>query len=97
MTKENTGSVPRPKKNDPNNYALFPFELLVEFPEVFDHCVEQTLWNTTSEREMRCPVTPVEEMKRKEGVYSHENQSGCDLRDGIQENVWSHHPICSKG
>ena len=32
-------------------------ELAQEFPEVFDHCSEQTFWNTTREGEMRRPRT----------------------------------------
>ena len=43
-------------------------ELAQEFPEDFDHCVEQTLWNTTREGEMRRPLTQEEEMQRKKGI-----------------------------
>ena len=43
-------------------------ELTQKNPEVFDHCAEQTMWNTTREKEMTCPLTPAEEDKRREGV-----------------------------
>ena len=43
-------------------------ELPQEFPEVFDHCTDQTLGITAREREMRRPLTPVEEVQRKKGV-----------------------------
>ena len=43
-------------------------ELTQKFVEVFDHCAEQTLWNTTREKEMTLLLTPVEEDKRREGV-----------------------------
>jgi hypothetical protein len=50
-------------------------ELTEEFPEVFDHCVEQTLWNTARETEMTRRLTPAEEKKRREGV-PHEKIAG---------------------
>ena len=39
-----------------------------EFPEVFNQCEEQPRWNTVRDAEMKCSLTPVEEMKRKSGV-----------------------------
>ena len=51
-------------------------ELDQEYPEIFDHCVEKTLWNTTREREMRRPLTQVGvicllEFKRMSDVTNH--------------------------
>ncbi len=43
-------------------------ELDQEFPVVFDQCVEQTLWNTARDTELRRPLTQVEEMWRKTGI-----------------------------
>ena len=54
-----------------------------EFPKVFDHCMEQTLWNTVREREMRRPLTQVEEVRRKEGV---------PLEQIPQDRLWSKRP-----
>ena len=51
-------------------------ELAQEFPEVFDHCTEQTRWNTAREKEMTRLLTPVEEMKRREGVPHKEDPAG---------------------
>ena len=39
-----------------------------EFPEVFDHCAEQTLWNTGRDKELRRPLTQVEKIRRKKGI-----------------------------
>ena len=57
-------------------------ELAQEFAEVFDHCAEQTLWNTAREKEMARSLTPAEEMRRR--------------KDGIQAHVRRHQPICSR-
>ena len=43
-------------------------ELAQENPEVFDHCSDQTFWNTSREREMGRPLTQEEEVQRKKGV-----------------------------
>ena len=58
-------------------------ELAQEFPNVFDHYVEQTLWNTAREREMSRPLIPAKEMKRKEGV-PHEQIA--------QDRLWNKRP-----
>ncbi len=58
-------------------------ELAQEFPEVFDHCAEQTLWNTVKETEMTRPLTQVEEKKRREGV-PHEKIA--------QDRLWNKRP-----
>jgi hypothetical protein len=41
-------------------------ELAQDFPEVFDQCAEQTLWNAARDTELRRPLTQAEEMRRKE-------------------------------
>ena len=43
-------------------------ELAQDFPEVFNQCVEQTLWNAARDTELRRPLTQVEEMRRKKGI-----------------------------
>ena len=43
-------------------------ELAQEFPEVFDLCAEQKLWNTARDTEMRRPLTQAEERRRKSGI-----------------------------
>ena len=58
-------------------------ELAQEYPEVFDHYTEQTIWNTTREREMGRPLTQTEEMQRKKGV-SHEQIT--------QNQLWNKRP-----
>ena len=58
-------------------------ELAQEFPEVFDHCAEQTLWSTAKETEMTRPLTPAEEMKRREEV-PHEKIA--------QDRLWNKRP-----
>ena len=39
-----------------------------EFPEVFDQCAEQSLWNAARDTELRRPSTQAEEMRRKKGI-----------------------------
>ena len=43
-------------------------ELAQEFPEVYDQCAEQMLWNATRDTELRRPLTQAEEMRRKKGI-----------------------------
>ena len=43
-------------------------ELEQEFPEVFDHCTEQTLWNTARDTELRRPLTQSEEIRGQKGI-----------------------------
>ncbi len=43
-------------------------ELDQEFPEVFDHWLEQTLWNEARDTELRRPLTQSEEMRRQKGI-----------------------------
>ena len=54
-----------------------------EFPDVFDLCAEQTLWNAAREREMGCPLTQEEEMQREKGI-SHEQIT--------QDRLWNKRP-----
>ena len=58
-------------------------ELAQEYPEVFDHYTEQTIWNTTREREMGRPLTQTEEMQRKKGA-PHEQI--------VQNRLWNKRP-----
>ena len=46
-------------------------ELAQEFPEVFNHCAEQTLWTVTRDSEMQRPLTQSEKMRNQQGI-SHE-------------------------
>jgi hypothetical protein len=46
-------------------------ELAQEFPEVFNHCAEQTLWNAARDSEMQRPLTRAEMIHRQQGI-SHE-------------------------
>ena len=48
--------------------------------------VEQTLWNTVRETEMKSPLTPVEEMKRKTGV-PHEKNTEDRLWNKIPDGI----------
>jgi hypothetical protein len=43
-------------------------ELAQDFPEVFDQYVEQTLWNSARDTELRRPLTQTEEIRRKKGI-----------------------------
>ncbi len=43
-------------------------ELDREFPEGFNQCVEQALWNSARDTELRRPLTQTEEMRRKKGI-----------------------------
>jgi hypothetical protein len=46
-------------------------ELAQEFPEVFNHCAEQTLRNTARDSEMQRQLTREEMIRRQQGI-SHE-------------------------
>jgi hypothetical protein len=46
-------------------------ELAQEFPEVFNHCAEQTIWNAARDSEMQRPLTRAETIHRQQGI-SHE-------------------------
>ena len=60
-------------------------ELAQEFPEVFDNCAVQTLWNTAREGEMRRPLTQVEEIQRKKGI-PHEQITQSRLEQKTRRN-----------
>ncbi len=57
--------------NNEKNLRTVWAELAQEFPEVFNHCVEQTLWNTARDSEMQHPLTSAETIRKKQGT-SHE-------------------------
>ena len=50
---------------------------------VFDQCVEQTLWNTVRDIELRRPLTHAEEIRRKKGI-PHEQIA--------QDRLWNRRP-----
>ena len=58
-------------------------ELTQEFPEVFDQCTEQTLWNTSRDTELRRPLTQTEERRREKGI-PHEHIT--------QDRLWNKRP-----
>jgi hypothetical protein len=43
-------------------------ELAQEFPEVFNLCTEQTLWNAARDLEMKRPLTESETVLRQQGI-----------------------------
>jgi hypothetical protein len=45
-------------------------ELAQEFPEVFNHCAEQTLWNAARDSEMQRPLNRAEMIHRQQGCES---------------------------
>ena len=58
-------------------------ELAREFPAVFDHCTEQTLWNTARDTELRRPLTQAEEIRRKKGIPNEQI---------AQDRLWNKRP-----
>jgi hypothetical protein len=92
MTQENTGSVSRSEKNTQVRYLCFNnektfrtvwIELTQEFLEVFNHCVEQTLWNTGRDSEMQRPLIRAEMIHRQQGI-SHEKIA--------EDRLWNKRP-----
>ena len=58
-------------------------ELAQEFPEVFNHCAEQTLWNAARDSEMQRPLTRAEMIRRQQGI-SHEHIA--------EDRLWNKRP-----
>jgi hypothetical protein len=58
-------------------------ELAQEFPEVFNHCREQTLRNTVRDSEMQRPLTRAETVRRQQGI-SHEQIA--------EDRLWNKRP-----
>ena len=58
-------------------------ELAQEFPEVFNHYVEQTLWNTARDSELQRPLTRAETVRRQQGI-SHEQIA--------EDRLWNKRP-----
>jgi hypothetical protein len=50
--------------NNEKSFRTVWTELAQEFPEVFNHCVEQTLWNAARDSEMQLPLTRAETICR---------------------------------
>ena len=58
-------------------------ELAQEFPEVFNHCAEQTLWNAARDSELQRPLTRAETVRRQQGI-SHEQIA--------EDRLWNKRP-----
>jgi hypothetical protein len=58
-------------------------ELVQEFPEVFNHCEEQTIWTVTRDSEMQRPLTHTETIRRQQGI-SHEQIA--------EDRLWNQRP-----
>ena len=58
-------------------------ELAQEFPEVFNHCAEQTLWNAERDTEMKHPLTRAETTRKQQGI-SHEQIT--------EDRLWNKRP-----
>ena len=58
-------------------------ELDQEFPEVFNLCAEQTLWNTARDSELQRPLTRAETVRRQQGI-SHEQIA--------EDRLWNKRP-----
>ena len=65
------------------NFRTVWTELAQEFPEVFNHCEEQTLWNTARDTEMQRPLTRTETARRQQGI-SHEQIA--------EDRLWNKRP-----
>ncbi len=69
--------------NNQKNFRTVWAELAQEFPEVFNHCAEQTLWNTARDSEMQRPLTSAETIRKKQGI-SHEQIA--------EDRLWNKRP-----
>ena len=69
--------------NNEKNFRTVWTELSREFPEVFNHCAEQTLWNTARDSEMQRPLTSVETIRKEQGI-SHEQIA--------EDRLWNKRP-----
>ncbi len=69
--------------NNEKNFRTVWTELDQEFPEVFNHCAEQTLWNAARDSEMQRPLTSVETIRKKQGI-SHEQIA--------EDRLWNKRP-----
>ena len=72
--------------NNEKSFRTVWTELAQEFPEVFNHCAEQTLWNAARDSEMQRSLTRAEMIRRQQGI-SHdqiaEDRLGNKRPDGI--------------
>jgi hypothetical protein len=69
--------------NNEKSFRTVWTELAQEFPEVFNHCAEQTLWNTARDSEMQHPLTRAEMIRRQQGI-SHEQI--------VEDQLWNKRP-----
>ena len=58
-------------------------ELAQEFPEVFNHCAEQTLWNAARDTEMKHPLTRAETTRKQQGI---------SLEQIAEDRLWNKRP-----
>jgi hypothetical protein len=69
--------------NNEKTFRTVWIELTQEFLEVFNHCVEQTLWNTARDSEMQRPLIRAEMIHRQQGI-SHEKIA--------EDRLWNKRP-----
>jgi hypothetical protein len=69
--------------NNEQSFRTVWTELAQEFPEVFNHCVEQTLWNTSRDSEMQHPLTRVEMIRRQQGI---------SYEQIVEDRLWNKRP-----
>jgi hypothetical protein len=69
--------------NNEKSFRTVWTELAQDFPEVFNHCAEQTLWNTARDSEMQRPLTRVEMIHSQQGI-SHEQIT--------EDRLWNKRP-----
>ena len=60
--------APRASSNNEKCFRTVWSELAQEFPEVFNLCAEQTLWNAARDLEMQRPLTEAETVRRQQGI-----------------------------
>ncbi len=69
--------------NNEKSFRTVWTELAQEFPEVFNHCAEQTLWNAARDSEMQRSLTRAEMIRRQQGI-SHEQIA--------EDRLWNKRP-----
>ena len=69
--------------NNEKSFRTVWTELAQEFPEVFNHCAEQTLWNAARDTEMKRPLTRAETTRKQQGI-SHEQIA--------EDRLWNKRP-----
>ena len=69
--------------NNEKSFRTVWTELAQEFPEVFNHCAEITLWNAARDSEMQRPLTRAETTRKQQGI-SHEQIA--------EDRLWNKRP-----